>query len=106
MTTDKDYLNFSIFAKELDEEMRTFAKYMTGRATATAEGPSVRRYMVMLTALSRGMALLEYMLEEEGMSKAAIGAALGAMKNSNERTRQELEGLKRDMEMKDIESWK
>ena len=93
-----DFSDFHKFSKEIDNEMKIFARYMMSRAVANGEGPSPRRYMVMLSALSRGMALLEFMLEEEGMRREEIDIALMAMKGTDQAVRASIELLKREME--------
>ena len=91
-----DIPSFEQFSKEIDEEMRAFAKYMMTRAVAG--GPlSAKRYMIILASLSRGMSMVEYMLEQEGIRKSDIQLALMAMKATDEEIREGFEELQRDM---------
>ena len=91
-----DLPSFEQFSKEIDEEMEAFAEYMMRRAIVDG-GPTPKRYMIILVTLSRGMSLVQYMLEQEGLSKAEIDLALMAMKATNEHIREGFDQLKRDM---------
>jgi hypothetical protein len=91
-----DLPSFEQFSKEIDDEMDAFAKYMMSRAVAG--GPlSPKRYIIILASLSRGISMLEYLLEDEGINKTDIKLALMAMKATDYEIREELEQLKRDM---------
>ena len=91
-----DLPSFEQFSDEIDEEMRAFAQYMMTRAVVDG-GPTAKRYMIILATLSRGMSLVQFMLEQEGLSKSDIDLALIAMKATNEQIREGFEQLKRDM---------
>ena len=86
--------NFATFSKKIDEEMKLFANYMMTRALAN-DGELAEHYMIMLTTLTRGVSLLELMLEEEGLSKHHIELALSAMKHTNDKLRVEYERINR-----------
>ena len=89
-----DLPSFEQFSKEIDEEMRAFAKYMMTRAVAGKL--SAKRYIIILASLSRGISMLEYMLEQEGIRKSDIELALMAMKATDHRD----ERSQRDMELR------
>ena len=91
-----DLPSFEQFSKEIDDEMRAFAKYMMTRAVAS--GPlSAKRYIIILASLSRGVSMIQYMLEQEGLSKAQIDLALLAMKATDQEIRDGLDQFNRDM---------
>ena len=87
--------NFADFSKKIDEEMKLFASYMMTRALANG-GSLAEHYMIMLTTLTRGVSLLELMLEEEGLSKKHIEIAKLAMKHTNDKVRLEYERINRE----------
>ena len=64
----KEPPNFASFSKKINEEMKLFANYMMTRALANG-GELAEHYMIMLTTLTRGVSLLELMLEEEGLAR-------------------------------------
>jgi predicted outer membrane protein len=88
-------ISFAQFSKKIDEEMKLFASYMMTRAMAN-EDSLAEHYMIMLTTLTRGVSLVEMMLEEEGLSKTEIETAKLAMDRSNNKVREGYEQLKRD----------
>ena len=75
----------------MDDEMKVFAKYMMSRALASGKGLNITRYMIILCTLSRGTSLLQYMLEQEGLTKAEIDTAMLAMKGADDEIRQEFD---------------
>jgi hypothetical protein len=90
-----DIPSFEEFSNEIDDEMRAFARYMMTRAVTGKL--SAKRYMIILVSLSRGMSMLQYMLEQEGLKKSDIELALMAMKATDEEIRESLDQFKRDM---------
>ena len=87
--------NFAEFSKKINEEMKLFASYMMTRALAN-EGELAEHYMIMLTTLTRGVSLLELMLEEEDLSKKHIEMAKVAMKHTNDKVRVEYERINQE----------
>ena len=86
---------FQQFSDEMDAEKMLMASYLLKRAVANG-GPSIKQYMIMLSAFSRGIHFLKCMLEEEGMTKRDLDAAIEVIAQVDEHAREDYEKFKQE----------
>ena len=94
---------FEDFSKQVDDEMKVFAKYLMNRALVSGiDGLNITRYMAILASLSRGTSLLHFVLEEEGLTKKDIEIAMLAMKESDNEIRNDFEEFKQEKKRSEV----